>query len=150
MLGKIVVPLRALDAFIIILEQEHFQALDDRWERTRQQGRELSESFPALQSDYAAALNYSNEAEQTRGRRKADFAQRVEERGRISNWATAAEVSDADERMEKAGIAMDLATQKAFQRQQELATAESKVASAKENLALFSQEMRRCEAELKG
>lgn len=150
MIGTMLEPLKILDEFIATLEAEHFSAIDDRWERTRQQGRELSESMDSLLAKYATAMNYSNTAEQTRGQRRGDFAQRVEERRRVSTWASEKEIEAADQKVEKARTAMETATAKALERQQELASAESRVASAKENVRLFQLEMKRCEAELKG
>jgi hypothetical protein len=143
-------PLAVIDEFMAVLEQEHFEAIDDRWERTRVQGRELSDSMPMLEAELAQALNYSNQAEETRGQRKQDLGNAFEQRRRISAFATEREIQTADDRLQKARAAMEAANAKSLQRQQELAVAESKVASARENLRLFQQEMRRCEAELRG
>jgi hypothetical protein len=149
MFGSVLEPLQALDEFLAILEEEHFQAIDKKWETIRQQGRTLHDSIPQLEAAWGEALNFSNISQEAKQKTRQAAEQAFEERKRISTWASSPEVAAAEQKLVRAQNAAKVAGETAFTDKQTLAAAESKLVSARENLRLFKQEMRRLEAELR-
>jgi hypothetical protein len=150
MLGAILEPLQDADALVEILEREHFEAIDQRWEVIRKQGREIMDGLPGLETELAEAQNYHRDSQEARSHRKTDLETYFEQRRHLSTWATQKEIAAADKKLENARAAMTRAEETEFERRKVLAVAEGKMASAVENLRLFKLELRRCEAELNG
>jgi hypothetical protein len=150
MLGSVLPSLQALDELVLILEEEHFQAIDKKWEVIRKQGRELHDSIPQLEAEWGQALNYSNISQEKKQKTKQLAEQKFEQHKKLSTWATKTEIKLADHALLEAQLAAREAGEQAFTDKQTLAVAESALVSARENLRLFRNEMRRLEAELRG
>jgi hypothetical protein len=150
MLGEIQIPLQQLDALVELLETEHFEAIDARWEEIRQAGRTLHDSLPELEQGWGEWQNFSNNADQEKQQRRHDLEHKFEERKHLSTWATTAEIKAADQAVSKAQNAAKLAGEKAFEYRKSLAAAESKLISARETLRLMRLEMQRLDSELAG
>jgi hypothetical protein len=148
--GTLLPTLQAIDEFVTTMEDEHFEAIDKRWELVRQRGREIVDSIPELEQEWGAALNFSNLAQETKQQRRADLEQKWQEQKRICSWATKPEIAAADQKLWRAQNAARVAGEQAFERKRELAVAESKLVSARETLRLLKLEMKRLEAELRG
>jgi hypothetical protein len=149
-LGRILEPLQAFDEFIATLEEEHFTAIDARWEVIRKAGRALVDSLPSIQAELASAQHYVNQSAEAKVHARADLESAHEERQRISAWATTKEIAAVDAKLLKAREAMKAAAQKAFSDLQTLAAAEGKMATARENLRRHALELKRLAAEVKG
>jgi hypothetical protein len=149
-LGRILEPFKALDEFIAALEEEHFAAIDDRWEVIRKAGRVLVDSLPSIQAEVGSAQQYVNQSTEAKGHARSDLESAHEERQRISAWATSKEIAAADAKLLKAREAMKVAAQKAFEDLQTLAAAEGKLATCRENLRRHGLELKRLAAELRG
>jgi hypothetical protein len=150
MIGMLLEPLTALDELVATLEEEHFRAIDDRWERIRQQGRSLADSLPALGAELAQAQHVHRESQEKRSHRKADLESFFEARKHLSTWASAKETEAADRKLLKAREAATQAADEEFEFRKSLAVVEGKMASAQENLRLLKVELKRLEAELNG
>jgi len=150
MISLITAPLRDVDAFVATLEEEHFKAIDARWESFRQQGRELADSLPALQEEFAECLRDVNASAESKGQRIADLRARIEERRKIGDFASAKEVAAADQRVEKAREAMALATQKALDDMRAMAVVEGRIETTQEKVKIAKTELHRLQAELRG
>ena len=149
-LAAMLEPIKAIDDLVATLEQEHFEAIDARWETIRKQGRVLQDGIPGLQRELAAAMNHVNECEREKGKCKTVVEEAFYSRKKISRFSTQKEISAADQKLESARNAMALATQDTLEAHQAMAVVEGKVATVKTNLATITTEMSRLEAELRG
>jgi hypothetical protein len=150
MLGTIVEPLRAVDEMVATLEREHFAFFEKRWEECLEQGRSLVDSLPALHKDLAAAQQYVREADQQKANAIGVLQSCVQSERKISRWASESEIADAGRKTAKAREAMQVATDRALLRMQQLGDAEAKLKTVQANLEILKTDMARLECSLKG
>jgi hypothetical protein len=144
-------PLAALDQLVERVEQEHFSAIDARWERIRKEGRELLDTI--IPKCEKAVYRWQQQAQKTseaKAQRAADALQCLFERQKISEWASASEIAAADKRKANAGDASVAAAALALEDQRGLAAAESALATATGHLQKLKTELHRLQAELHG
>jgi len=143
-------PLESFDRFVAEMEEEHFVAVDQRWENCRIAGRKLVDSVPALEREIAQGQQLVRETGQTKGQRKGELETLYYQRQRISQWADENEIRTADKQLSDAREAMQIATQEALEAMQDLADSESKLLTTRAHLQTLQTEMSKLQHELDG
>jgi hypothetical protein len=150
-IAALAAPLEALDLLIAETEQEHFNAIDARWQECRKRGRTLiDEIIPQLEGEKYKWQQEAQKSGEQKAQRGVDAQTFWWERQRISEWASEKEIAAADKRLENARAASAAATQLALDDQRSLAVAESALESAKATLATLKTELHRLATELRG
>jgi hypothetical protein len=150
-IAALTVPLEVLDQLIEDVEQEHFSAIDKRWEQIRKEGRELIDVvIPKCGKTVYSWQQQCQKSGEQKQHRIADVTSLYLQRQKISQWSSAAEIDAADRRLAEAKAASAAAAELAFEDQKGLAVVESALATATNHLQKLKTELHRLEAELRG
>jgi len=144
--------LEAIDNLVGVLEEEHFQAIVERWEKLQARGRELRESFLSLQEKINNAMMAVNAAEEHKSHCKVQLQSHHYAAGKLGmdRFRTEKEIAAADGLVASDRVAMEQASEQALKAQQALGEAENVLRLAQAELQGIVIAMDRAVCELNG
>jgi len=144
--------LEAIDDLVGVLEEEHFQAIAERWENLQKRGRELRESFLSLQGNVNAAMMVVNEAESRKAHCKTQLQSHHYAAGKLGmdRFRTEKEIADSEALVASDRVAMEQASEQALKAQQALGEAQNTLKLAHAELEGITIAMDRAVCELNG